>query len=63
MLVTPSKLLGKYADIVIAVPAVNEITAPFVNAAAIQPFACELAGKQGKDPDTPRLLNKITVTI
>jgi len=41
----------------------NDIISPFMNAAVAQMFACKLAVIKGLNPDSPRELNKVTVTL
>ncbi len=40
----------------------NDIISPFFNVVVAQMFACKLALTKGLDPDSPRGLNKITIT-
>lgn len=40
----------------------NDIISPFFNVVAAQIFACELSLLKGLDPDSPRGLNKVTIT-
>lgn len=41
----------------------NDIISPFLNAAVAQMFACRLAATKGLNPDSPRGLNKVTITM
>jgi len=47
----------------VVLPKVDEAIAPFVLTAAAQLFACALSVARGNDPDAPRGLKKITVTL
>ena len=40
----------------------NDIVSPFFNVVVAQMFACKLALVKGLDPDSPRGLNKVTIT-
>jgi len=40
----------------------NDIISPFFNVVVAQMFACQLALTKGLDPDSPRGLNKVTIT-
>lgn len=52
------------ADCKIMVPETgSELVSPFVNAVAAQLFACRLSQLKGLNPDNPRMLHKITVTV
>ncbi len=62
-IISPSESLRSYADFFFPVPKTDEITAPFVNAAAIQLLACKLADEKGINPDMPRMLKKVTITV
>jgi glucosamine--fructose-6-phosphate aminotransferase (isomerizing) len=42
--------------------AMSDFTSPFCNAAVAQMFACRLSLLKGLNPDSPRMLHKITVT-
>lgn len=52
------------ADARIVLPkAESDVVAPFACAAVAQLFACHLAHLKGLDPDAPRMLHKVTVTV
>lgn len=40
----------------------NDILSPFLNVAVAQMFACQLSLARGLNPDSPRGLNKVTIT-
>jgi len=40
----------------------NDIISPFYNAVIAQLFACNLSLAKGLNPDSPRMLNKVTIT-
>ncbi len=46
----------------IKMPTVHSLMAPFVYTIAAQIFACAVAERQGRNPDAPRNLKKITIT-
>lgn len=41
----------------------NDIISPFLNTAVAQMFACSLAAVKGLNPDSPRDLSKVTITM
>jgi glucosamine--fructose-6-phosphate aminotransferase (isomerizing) len=41
----------------------NDIISPFLNTAVAQMFACRLAVAKGLNPDSPRELSKVTITM
>jgi glutamine---fructose-6-phosphate transaminase (isomerizing) len=41
----------------------NDIISPFLNVVVSQMFACQLALTKGLNPDSPRSLNKVTITL
>ena len=47
-----------------AIPQTNDdVISPFYNAVVAQLFACNLSLTKGLNPDTPRMLQKVTVTV
>lgn len=50
------------ADSVVLLPSCDEFTTPFIYTVCAQLFACNLSVKRGLSPDTPRGLNKVTIT-
>lgn len=41
----------------------SDFVSPFINAVIAQLFACNLASVKGLNPDAPRMLHKVTVTV
>lgn len=63
LMISDSKEVCAMGDCSICTPAAgSDFISPFVNAAVAQMFACELSLLKGLDPDTPRMLNKVTIT-
>lgn len=52
------------ADCAVKTPtAASDFVSPFINALVAQLFACNLASVKGLNPDAPRMLHKVTVTV
>lgn len=41
----------------------SDIISPFINSIVAQMFACKLANIKGLNPDMPRMLHKVTITV
>lgn len=64
LIVSDDEDLRKDADCFIKTPsASSDFVSPFVNAVVAQLFACNLAAVKGLNPDAPRMLHKVTVTV
>jgi glucosamine--fructose-6-phosphate aminotransferase (isomerizing) len=64
LVISNSKEVLEAGNEAIAIPATAEdIISPFYNIAAAQLFCCSLALAKGLDPDAPRGLKKVTVTL
>lgn len=59
--VTNDDSFNDYAK-TIKVPECDEVISPFVLVETMQLFVCQLAVSKGNNPDTPRGLNKVTIT-
>jgi glucosamine--fructose-6-phosphate aminotransferase (isomerizing) len=63
IIITDDEELGKTGNCSFAIPSANnDILSPFYNVVVAQIFACRLALAKGLNPDSPRSLNKITIT-
>jgi glucosamine--fructose-6-phosphate aminotransferase (isomerizing) len=64
LIVSDNKELCMTGDCHIIVPdAGSDFISPFVNSVVAQMFACELARIKGLNPDAPRMLHKVTITV
>lgn len=64
LVVSDSEEMCRLGNCHILVPKTeSEYLTPFVNAAVAQMFACELSIIKGLNPDAPRMLHKVTVTV
>ncbi len=60
--VTANEAFASSATYALRIPSVDEFISPYICAAAIQCFACELSKAKGLNPDVPRNLKKVTIT-
>lgn len=63
-IVSNNKEILSYADCAFTIPNTsNDMISPFYNVIIAQMFACQLALTKGLNPDCPRGLNKVTITM
>ncbi len=63
LIISDNEELSAFGDCFFAIPSVNnDIISPFYNVVIAQIFACRLALAKGLNPDSPRSLNKVTIT-
>lgn len=63
VVVSDNEELQRYGDCFLEIPKTgNDFISPFYNVAVAQMFACRLALARGLNPDSPRGLNKVTIT-
>ncbi|MDR1564197.1 MAG: SIS domain-containing protein [Oscillospiraceae bacterium] len=63
LIITNNAKVAKLSPVSISIPPMsNDLISPFYNVIIAQMFACKLALLKGLNPDSPRGLNKITIT-
>jgi glutamine---fructose-6-phosphate transaminase (isomerizing) len=63
VIVSNKEELAQYSNCFLKIPKTdNDFISPFYNVAVAQMFACRLALAKGLNPDSPRGLNKVTIT-
>lgn len=61
-IVTDDEEVAKLSGSSIVIPKCEDATAPFATVVAGQLLVCNLSGRRGINPDSPRGLNKVTIT-